>query len=190
MRAMGLAEEGTMATEKFFSEPRENSQIKATIIAKYFLAWARIIGARAEKIAYIDLFAGPGRYEDDTKSTPLLVLERAIQDPLLRDRLVSVFNDAEAVNVSSLTEEIAKLPGISTLKFKPIIDNESVGDDTANALQKMSLVPTLCFFDPFGYKGLSLRRLGQGGIFVEGEGSVISDGYVNKNRYLRPFKGL
>lgn len=148
-----------MATEKFFSEPRENSQIKATIIAKYFVAWAKIIGQHAEKIAYIDLFAGPGRYEDDTKSTPLLVLERAINDPMLKDRLVSVFNDAEAGNATSLTEEIQKLPGIASLKFKPVVDNQSVGDDTANALQRMSLVPTLCFFDPFGYKGLSLRLI-------------------------------
>jgi three-Cys-motif partner protein len=156
---MCLAQEGEMANEKFFSEPRENSQIKATIIAKYFVAWAKIIGSRAEKIAYIDLFAGPGRYEDDTKSTPLLVLERAINDPLLKDRLVSVFNDAEGQNVTSLSEEIAKLPGIDTLKFKPVVDNQSVGDETANALQKMSLVPTLCFFDPFGYKGLSLKLI-------------------------------
>ncbi len=148
-----------MATEKFFSEPRENSQIKATIIAKYFVVWAKIIGKHAEKIAYIDLFAGPGRYENDTKSTPLLVLERAIADPLLRDRLFSVFNDAEADNAASLSQEIRKLPGINTLKFEPVVDNHSVGDETANALQQMSLVPTLCFFDPFGYKGLSLRLI-------------------------------
>jgi three-Cys-motif partner protein len=148
-----------MATDKFFTEPRENSKIKATIIAKYFLVWAKIIGKHAEKIAYIDLFAGPGRYKDDTRSTPLLVLESAIADPMLRDRLVAVFNDAEPENAASLTEEIRKLPGLDTLKVKPIVDNESVGDDTANALAKMSLIPTLCFFDPFGYKGLSLKLI-------------------------------
>ena len=95
-----------MATDSFFTEPRENSKIKATIISKYFLAWARIVGPRAEKVAYIDLFAGPGRYGNDTKSTPLLVLEQAIKDPMLRDRLVAVFNDAEAANATSLREEI------------------------------------------------------------------------------------
>lgn len=148
-----------MAIEKFFSEPRENSKIKATIIAKYFLVWAKIIGKHAEKIAYIDLFAGPGRYKDDTRSTPLLVLESAIADPMLRARLVAVFNDAEPENAASLTEEIRKLPGLDTLKVKPSVDNKSVGDDTANALAKMSLIPTLCFFDPFGYKGLSLKLI-------------------------------
>ncbi|VVB64054.1 Uncharacterised protein [uncultured archaeon] len=47
------------------------------------------------KIAYIDLFAGRGYYEDGTKSTPLLVLEKAIQDPDLREMLITVFNDKD-----------------------------------------------------------------------------------------------
>ena len=71
--------------ESFFQESSEQSIVKATIVAKYFWAWARVVMPTARthsgKIAYMDLFAGPGRYEDGTKSTPLLVLERAIQDP-------------------------------------------------------------------------------------------------------------
>lgn len=148
-----------MPTEQFFAEARENSVIKAAIIAKYFTAWAKIVGAHSDRVAYFDLFAGPGRYGDDTKSTPLLVLEQAIKDPMLRDKLVSLFNDQEVTNASSLREEIGKLPGIETLRHAPIVDNESVGDHTADALQKIQLVPTLCFFDPFGYKGLSLRLI-------------------------------
>jgi three-Cys-motif partner protein len=148
-----------VAKNNFFDEPRENSKIKATIISKYFLVWAKIIGKHAEKIAYVDLFAGPGRYKDDTRSTPLMVLESAIADPMLRERLVAVFNDGEPENAASLTEEIAKLKSIGTLKFAPFVDNEAVGDGTADALSKMSLIPTLCFFDPFGYKGLSLKLI-------------------------------
>ena len=66
-----------MVDNQFFEESREQSQIKARIVAKYFWAWANvIIGAtRAQThIAYVDLFSGPGRYEDGTLSTPLLVL--------------------------------------------------------------------------------------------------------------------
>jgi len=33
------------------------------------------------KLAYIDLFAGPGRYEDGSASTPLMVLEKAVANP-------------------------------------------------------------------------------------------------------------
>ncbi len=29
----------------------------------------------------MDLFAGPGKYKDDTPSTPVIVLQTAIKDP-------------------------------------------------------------------------------------------------------------
>ena len=50
--------------DSFFDETRDQSQAKATIVSKYFWAWASVIIPTAKnwqkKIAYIDLFAGPG----------------------------------------------------------------------------------------------------------------------------------
>ena len=62
--------------QKFFDEREDQSEVKARIVSKYFYVWAKIIGARARagRIAYIDLFAGPGRYKDGSASTPLMVL--------------------------------------------------------------------------------------------------------------------
>ncbi len=107
-------------------------------------------------IAYIDLFAGPGRYKDGTKSTPLLVLESAIADPDMRDRLITRFNDSDRGNVRSLREEIAALPGVEKLKHKPRVAAEEVGDKFVQMFQQIDLVPTFLFVDPWGYKGLSL----------------------------------
>jgi hypothetical protein len=72
--------------KQFFNETTEQSTIKAKIVSDYFWAWAKVIiqtvkKSQRNRIAYIDLFAGPGRYKDGTKSTPLLVLEKAIQEP-------------------------------------------------------------------------------------------------------------
>jgi three-Cys-motif partner protein len=131
--------------------------MKAAIVRDYFWAWAKIILKKQRGlIAYSDLFAGPGRYKDRTKSTPLLVLERAIADPDMRERLITIFNDADLDNVLSLRAEIATLPGIETLKHQPSIDVGQVGDETVQAFRKINLVPTLLFADPWGYKGLSL----------------------------------
>jgi len=62
-----------MVDNNFFDESREQSQIKARIVTKYFWAWAKVISpstrARGNRIAYIDLFAGPGRYEDGTEGS-------------------------------------------------------------------------------------------------------------------------
>lgn len=153
-----------MAGSEFFNEPTEQSQVKAAIVSKYFSAWAKVIISSAkrrgtDRIAYIDLFAGTGRYEDGTPSTPLLVLQQAIRDPDLRKMLVTVFNDADANNVRSLQDAIASIADIALLKYKPQFYNEEVGQKIIEMFEQVHLVPTLFFVDPWGYKGLSLRLI-------------------------------
>jgi three-Cys-motif partner protein len=59
-----------------------------------------------QKMAYIDLFAGPGRYDNQSKSTPLMVLETILADPDLASRMITMFNDKDAKNVESLQKAI------------------------------------------------------------------------------------
>lgn len=153
-----------MSTKDFFDDPKEQSIVKSTIVSKYFWAWAKVITPTVKKygnpkIAYIDLFAGPGRYDDDTKSTPLLVLEQAIKDPELSQMLVTLFNDKDAENAKSLEKVIKSLDGIDHLKYEPKVEHEEVGDAIVSQFEKMRLIPTLLFVDPWGYKGLSLRLI-------------------------------
>jgi three-Cys-motif partner protein len=151
-------------TENFFDEQSEQSQIKAAIVADYFWAWANVIIAaqqryprHAQKIAYIDLFAGPGRYQNGAESTPLMIMKRAVADPKIRDRLVGVFNDKDEANTKSLEAEIGKIPGIEKLRYKPEISTGEVGENLIKEFQRAKLIPTFLFVDPFGYKGLSLQ---------------------------------
>jgi three-Cys-motif partner protein len=153
-----------MQRENFFDESTEQSLIKAKIVEDYFWAWAKVLLGAVKKqsdgrIAYIDLFAGPGRYKDGTKSTPLRVLERAIADPELRNNLVTLFNDKNEDNTNTLQKEIDALPGIETLRYKPRVETHEVGARVAEALEKTRLIPTLFFVDPWGYKGLSLTLI-------------------------------
>jgi three-Cys-motif partner protein len=149
-----------MVDSQFFDESREQSQVKARIVQKYFWAWANVIIPTAKqygnRILYIDLFAGPGRYKDGTLSTPLLVLEKAIADPNMRSMLVTLFNDRDAITANTLQAAIDALPGIEKLKYKPRVTNEVVGERIAKMFGEISLVPTFFFVDPWGYKGLSL----------------------------------
>jgi three-Cys-motif partner protein len=149
-----------MATDGFFDESSEQSRIKAEIVSKYFWAWAKVIlpsvKQRGGTIAYIDLFAGPGRYKDSSRSTPLLVLEQAIADPEMCRHLSTVFNDASKEFASALRREIDALPGIERLAHQPIVHMEEVGEGVVGLFGKRGDVPTLFFVDPWGYKGLSL----------------------------------
>jgi three-Cys-motif partner protein len=146
-----------MTTDAFFTESTEQSQVKAAIVSKYFAAWAKVIVPRAKKVAYIDLFSGPGRYDDQTKSTPVMVLEHAISDPGLCEILLVHFNDKEATHCQSLREVIGNIPGIEKLKHKPQVHQSEVGEDLVKRFEQIRHVPTLFFVDPWGYKGLSLR---------------------------------
>ena len=116
---------------EFFQEQREQSIIKARIVSKYFSTWASIILAtqkrypqHAQRMAYIDLFAGPGRYDDQSKSTPLLVLETILSNPDLSSRMVTLFNDKDVANIESLKTAIAQVPGIEKLNYAPSFYNE------------------------------------------------------------------
>jgi three-Cys-motif partner protein len=150
-----------MATKKFFEERSDQSEVKARIVSKYFSAWAQVIMPTAMssggKIAYIDLYAGPGRYRDGAASTPLLVLQKAIEDPKMSRMLVSIFNDEDKEKTSTLTKEIKDLPGIEKLKYIPQITCGSVDEDAALYFNKTKLIPSFSFVDPFGYRGFSLR---------------------------------
>ena len=150
-------------TEKFFDEQGEQSQIKAEIVSQYLFVWAKIIintqkrYNRENRVAYIDLFAGPGRYRDGAVSTPVMILQQALTEPDFCERLVAIFNDKDEANSASLENAIAKLPGIEKLRHKPKVYTGEVGEEIVKSFERQKLVPTFLFVDPFGYKGLSLR---------------------------------
>jgi three-Cys-motif partner protein len=143
----------------FFDESTEQSRVKAKIVADYFSTWAKVIIPSSKKlygkIGYIDLFAGPGRYKDGTKSTPLLIIEEALQNPDMKNMIVTIFSDADPENVKSLENVINSLPNINTLKYKPKIYTEIVDEKVVEIFGSTKMIPCLTFLDPWGYKGLS-----------------------------------
>jgi three-Cys-motif partner protein len=142
--------------DEFFGSASGPSQIKTGIATKYWATWAAIIGPQKDRIGYVDFYAGPGRYKDGFTSTPLIILQRAIADPKLRDKLVTYLNDGKPAHATSLTNAINALPGVTTLKYAPHIFTNKVGPATAAFFAKRPIIPTFAFIDPYGYKGLSL----------------------------------
>lgn len=129
----------------FFDEQREQSLVKAEIVQKYFFAWANVLKAtilaRRTRIAFIDLFCGPGRYKDGKSSVPLMILERAAQDDFLRDHLVTLFNDRDEDNSSTLRNEVATLSSVQKLRYQPVIQTQEIGDEIVKFFEDKSIVP-------------------------------------------------
>lgn len=151
-------------SEEFFEEPSDQSSVKAAIVSNYFKAWAKIILGvqvrynKPRRIAYIDLFAGPGKYQDGSYSTPLLVIQQALQNEDIREALVCLFNDANENNIIALRQNLETMDGITSLKYSPDFYNIKI--ETGQIFENKNIIPTLLFADPWGYTGISLEMLG------------------------------
>jgi len=146
-------------TSCFFAKQTMASKIKAEIVSKYFSAWANVISSQGRpKIGYLDLFSGPGRYDDGEPSTPLIVLENAINhwNTKVRNTIQLTFNDADPQNVTRLKREIKSFKNLHRLKILPKTFELEIDSDFVRDFDNMNTIPTLSFIDPWGYKGLSL----------------------------------
>jgi three-Cys-motif partner protein len=151
------------ALAMFFQEQKAHSAVKTTIVMKYFPLWLQIISRRRpnQKLAYIDLFAGPGIYDDGTESTPILVAKHILSQEALRATVLMLFTEKKAKYFRALQRNIAAIPGIERLKYKPYILRQSADDSAIpDYYESRSIVPTFMFLDPFGYSGISLRLIG------------------------------
>jgi len=110
----------------------------------------------------VDLFSGPGRYDDGQESTPLFVLRRAIEEEDLRNYLRLVFNERDPALLERLKNEIENYDGVGTLKYAPSFMNEQVGSNRIEQLFTRTDQPRpamLVFVDPWGYNGLTIDLL-------------------------------
>lgn len=146
------------ASEKnFFEMQTPSSRTKAKIVAEYFPKYCRIILKRPQKeIRYIDLFAGPGKYEDGNYSTPLLLARACADDKVLCQKVHLMFNDNE--HCEELRKNFRTCIGENCFVFAPKFGDKTVGQDAkitsylTKEPQQPNPHPTLLFFDPFGYK--------------------------------------
>lgn len=161
-----------MAESDFFKEQTDSSRVKASIVSDYFPQYCRIIRKKhdPETFRYIDLFAGPGIYEDGNVSTPIMLARNVFQDSTLKDKVRFVFNDLNYCDelksnfeaefptgtfqkgVSFLNREVGKDESIYRALERSTMKIDSKG-------KRMNESPTLLFFDPFGYKGMRTDTL-------------------------------
>lgn len=152
------------ADDEFYLTQTESSRIKANIVAKYFPQYCKIILKRQQEyVAYMDLFSGPGFYDDENPSTPILIGDAVAKDSLLREKVVMGFNDMNYK--AKLEANFVKRYPEGTFNHPPRFADGEVGEDAAinrylsRTPQKKNPRPTLLFVDPWGYKGIDTSLL-------------------------------
>lgn len=143
----------------FFKEKRNASEIKSEILNEYFKAWAAILlkGQQYRKIKtllYVDLFSGPGLYDDGKPSTPIKILNSIYQSQgqhIDFDKAVKTFfNDKSEKLANDLKTNIENLPYYDSITHKPVIANEPASQKILEEYLQSSN-PSLTFIDPLGY---------------------------------------
>lgn len=148
-------------TDNFFKAQKEKSRVKTYIVTEFFKAYFPIIYSAFKKdIWYIDLFCGPGCYEDGSKSTPMELLDviENCKDDSVRNHLRIVFNDHNADYIAKLKSSIATHPVLPKLKYQPQITNLKASDVDLSVYTKGNN-PIFSFVDPWGYKDVSSSQV-------------------------------
>jgi three-Cys-motif partner protein len=167
-----------MKENAFFQKQTLSSKIKASIVSEYFPSYCKIVVKKHQPkyLRYIDLFAGPGIYLDESLSTPILVGKRCQSDDFLRQNVRLIFNDNQ--HSILLQNNFQTVFPEGTFTRKPHFGNKTVGEskEITNFLIKNTHTgryndyPSLLFIDPFGYKGIETRVLGE---FLKNWGNEI-----------------
>ena len=160
----------------FFKKQTSSSKIKANIVASYFPSYCRIIDkAKQNAIGYLDLFAGPGIYEEDKAlSTPILIADEIAKDVNLKAKVQLMFNDNR--HIDTLKSHFEQRYEENTFEKDPVFGSKTVGNDKkinewlVKKHEGKNPMPTLLFFDPWGYKGINTITLAK---FMENWGNEI-----------------
>ncbi len=149
-------------SEIFFEEQKEHSKIKSRIVSEYFPVWAKIVSIKSNvnKVGFVDLYCGKGKYEDGSPSTPLLILETVINNEFA-EIVQFIFNDKTSTFINELEAIISNFSSIDRLHYKPIFMNKEVSDEILEDISILKDVPSIYFLDPWGYKGLSRQLISE-----------------------------
>ncbi len=158
-----------MKEQNFFEKQTLSSKVKANIVSEYFPKYCSIIIKKhvPEKIGYLDLFSGPGMYEDGNPSTPILIARNCMKDEDLKNRVWMVFNDK--FYSEQLKKNFNKEFPEGTFKYKPHFGHSTVGESqeindfiVKNTCKgRFNEQPSVLFIDPWGYKGIETTVLSQ-----------------------------
>lgn len=143
----------------FFDSPSEQSKIKARIVTSYFSAWSKVMchnWPSSTEIGYVDLFSGPGVYQDGSESVPLLLVKEVLNNSELLTRMWFLFNDQSENNINDLKKYIKNVDVCDILDKRIQYSTKTIDEKFASDIRINAQGPILSFVDPFGYKGLTI----------------------------------
>jgi len=145
-----------MAQDGWFDQRKPAAVQKHGILARYAYYFAGRAGrATGSRVAFVDAYAGEGRYEDGNPGSPLLLVDEAQKASLIDRNVQLEFVEADAARATKLTEALREA-GIPN----PSIRRGIFVDVLADVKAAIGRKATLYFVDPFSL-GLPFEALVQ-----------------------------
>lgn len=172
-------------TTNFFTSQSDKSRVKTLIVTDFFKTYFQIInnsvGKYSSEIIYVDLFCGPGMFDDGQPSTPLALLNLVndSRNDDIRNKLRIVFNDENSNSISKLKEIINNHEVVSKLKYPIEITSKRAGEVNIKEYTDKEC-PIFSFIDPWGYKDVSVTQTWEL-VKNRGSDSVL---FFNSNRFI------
>lgn len=172
-------------TDDFYEHQKDKSRVKTLIVTDFLKAYFPIInrsvGKDKKEIIYIDLFCGPGKFENEQPSTPLALLDllNKNKNDDIMNKLRIVLNDEKSDYIEKLREIVDNHEILSRLKYKPEISNKCASEVDIK-VHTIKDCPIFSFIDPWGYKDVSVSQTWE---LVKNIGSdcVL---FFNSNRFI------
>jgi len=149
-------------------EASPHTLAKFEIIGRYLYLWFAIVGSNSKnrRLVYIDGFAGPGRYTNTDRSSPLVALQSAkaafdkFETKLRGTEFNFLFVEKNKKFAENLRDVFSAISWPS--QFNWFVENGSFEDKIGGILEDLrrdgkQLPPTFAFVDPFGATGLPFK---------------------------------
>ena len=132
---------------KFFKGKRPWSKIKDQILCQYMPPYLAKVAKLNRPIILIDAFAGPGKFEDGSAGSPLIICQAA--EKCVRDNYLAIFVNRERKHHDQLSYVLSRF-----IEQKKVIPIHGAADALLAKVQDVLTDHTVfLYLDPFGLKG-------------------------------------
>ncbi len=137
----------------FFSEKRSWSKIKDRVLGTYMVPYLSKVKTLQRPILLIDAFAGPGRFEDGSVGSPVIICEAA--ERYAKGQYLAIFVNEKKKHHQLLSEELSPL--IEKGKVIPI--HGTAANLLSEVEDRLRDHTVFLYLDPFGLKGCEFSMI-------------------------------
>lgn len=99
---------------EFFKGKRPWSKIKDRVISDYLTPYLSKVSKLNRRIVIVDAFAGPGRFKDGSKRSPLIICERA--EEIISGKYLAIFINNDKDCYEKLNKNIERFINLNSAK--------------------------------------------------------------------------